>query len=275
MRTHRLLWLAAIGLLTLALAQCGGGSSTPTSPSPSPSPSPTPTPSPSPAPGGSGGSVAISPQTVQSQGQAQGTVTLASAAPSGGALVLLSSNDTATARVPASVTVAGGARTATFLIDTSTVIASTNVVITATYGGSSMSATLTVSPAGSGPLGASFVVRSRTRGTGACAVDTDSKELDCVLDASGSQGGVSGYLWTYTMGPVTLRHTAPAGNPVSSPQGDDCSFYQQGTGGDGPNGERFLNMTVTLQLRDANGTLSGISQQAVRVYPNMQCGFSY
>ncbi len=274
MRTHRLLWLAAIGLLTLALAQCGGGSSTPTSPSPSPSPSPTPSPSPSPAPGG-GGSLSISPQTIQSQGQPQATVTLASPAPSGGALVVLLSNDTATARVPATVTVAGGARTATFIIDTSTVIKNTPVVITATYGGASMSATLTVSPAGNGPLGASFVVRSRTRGTGACAVDEETRELECVLDASASQGGVSAYLWTYTMGSTTLQHTAPASNPASSPQSTGCPFYQQGTGGDGPNGERFLNMTVTLQLRDANGTLSGISQQAVKVYPNMQCGFSY
>jgi hypothetical protein len=272
MRTHRLLWLAAIGLLTLALAQCGGGSSTPTSPSPSPSPSPTP--SPSPAPGG-GGSLSISPQTIQSQGQPQGTVTLASNAPAGGALVLLSSNDATTARVPATVTVPGGARSTTFVIDTSTVVTNTTVVITATYGGSSMSASLIVSPAGTGPLGASFVVRSRTRGTGACVVDTESKELECVLDASASQGGVSAYLWTYTMGSMTLRHTAPASNPASSPQSTGCPFYQQGTGGDGPNGDRFLNMTVTLQLRDANGTLSGISQQAVRVYPNMQCGFSY
>jgi hypothetical protein len=77
------------------------------------------------------------------------------------------------------------------------------------------------------------------------------------------------------MGSMTLRHTAPAGNAASSPQGTGCPFYQQGTGGDGPNGDRFLNMTVTLQLRDTSGTLSGISQQAVRVYPNKQCGFSY
>jgi hypothetical protein len=171
--------------------------------------------------------------------------------------------------------VPGGARSTTFVIDTSTVVTNTTVVITATYGGSSMSASLIVSPAGTGPLGASFVVRSRTRGTGACVVDTESKELECVLDASASQGGVSAYLWTYTMGSMTLRHTAPASNPASSPQSTGCPFYQQGTGGDGPNGDRFLNMTVTLQLRDANGTLSGISQQAVRVYPNMQCGFSY
>jgi hypothetical protein len=202
-------------------------------------------------------------------------VTLANPAPSGGALVLLSSNDTGAARVPASVTVSGGARSTTFIIDTSTVISNTTVVITATYAGAAMSATLTVTPAGQGGLGATFVVRSRSRGTGACAVDTETKELDCVLDASGSQGGISSYLWTYTMGSMTLRHTAPAANPASSTQGTGCPFYQQGTGGDGPNGERFLNMTVTLQLRDANGTLSGISQQAVRVYPNMQCGFSY
>ena len=77
------------------------------------------------------------------------------------------------------------------------------------------------------------------------------------------------------MGSMTLRHTAPAGNAVSSPQGDDCSFYQQGTGGDGPNGERFLNMTVTLQVQDSNGTRSAAVQQAVKVYPNKQCGFSY
>jgi hypothetical protein len=273
MRTHRLLWLAAIGLLALALAQCGGGSS-PTSPSPSPSPSPTPTPAPSPAPGGSG-SLSISPQTIQSQGQPQATVTLANAAPAGGALVLLSSNDTGAARVPANVTVPGGARSTSFIIDTSTVINNTTVVITATYAGASMSATLTVTPAGQGGLGATFVVRSRTRGTGACAADVDSQELDCVLDASGSQGGITAYLWTYTMGSLTLRHTAPAGNPASSPQGTGCSFYQQGTGGDGPNGERFLNMTVTLQVQDSNGTRSGVIQQAVRVYPNKQCGFSY
>jgi hypothetical protein len=274
MRTHRLLWLAAIGLLTLALAQCGGGSSTPTSPSPSPSPSPTPTPTPSPAPGG-GGSLSISPQTIQSQGQPQATVTLASAAPAGGALVLLSSNDSATARVPASVTVPGGARSTTFVIDTSTVVTNTTVLITATYGGASMSSTLTVSPSGTGGVGASFVVRSRSRGTGACAADSETQELDCVLDASASQGGVTAYLWTYTMGSMTLRHTAPAGNPASSPQGTGCTFYQQGTGGDGPNGERFLNMTVTLQVQDSNGTRSGVVQQAVKVYPNKQCGFSY
>jgi len=82
-------------------------------------------------------------------------------------------------------------------------------------------------------------------------------------------------MWTYTMGSTTLRHTAPASNPVSSPQGTGCALYQQGTGGDDANGERYLRMEVTLQLRDGSGTLSDIVRQQVRVYPNKQCGFSY
>ena len=89
MRTHRLLTVLALGLLTFAVTQCGGGSSTPTTPSPTPTPSP----SPAPAPSGSGGSVSISPQTIQGQGQPQGTVTLANTAPSGGAVVQLASSN--------------------------------------------------------------------------------------------------------------------------------------------------------------------------------------
>jgi hypothetical protein len=272
MLTHRLITLVALGSLTVALAQCGGGSPTSpsASPAPSSSPSPTPTPSPSPAPGGS--SLSVTPQTIQGQGQPQATVTLASAATGGGALVVLSSSNTSVAKVPATVTVPAGSRSTSFLVDTSTVTIATTVTLTASYGGSSMAATLTVIPPA---LVASFVVRSPTKGTGACVADSDTQELDCVLDGSASQGFISAYLWTYTMGSTTLRHTALAPDAVSRPQGTGCSFYQQGTGGDGPNGDKFLNMTVTLQVRDANGMLSGIVQQAVRVYPNKQCGFNY
>ena len=158
-------------------------------------------------------------------------MTLANAAPSGGALVTLTSDNPSVAKVPSTVTVAGGSRTGTFVIDTSTVTASTNVRITASYAGAAMSTTLTVTPPG---LLASFVVRSPTKGTGACAVDGQTQELDCVLDASASQGFISSYIWTYTMGAMTLRHTAPGTNPASRPQGTGCSWYQQGTGGDGP-----------------------------------------
>jgi hypothetical protein len=86
----------------------------------------------------------LSPTSVVGGNSAQGTVTLTSAAPSGGAIVTLSSSNTAVATVPASVTIAGGATSATFTIPTQTVTASSSVTISAAYGGVSKTATLTV-----------------------------------------------------------------------------------------------------------------------------------
>jgi hypothetical protein len=272
MNTRRLLTAFAFGALTLAIAQCGGGSPAPTSPSPTASPSPAPQPAPSPAPSAGGSSLSVSPQTVQGQAQPQATVTLASAAPGGGALVTLTSDNPTVAKVPATVTVAAGSRSVVFVVDTATVVASTPVRITASYAGTSMTATVTVVPPA---LSASFVVRSRTRGAGACVADEQSQELDCVLDGSASQGFVSAYLWTYTMGAMTQRQTANAPNAIISPQGSGCAMYQQATGGDGPNGDHYLRMEVTLQVRDGSGVLSEVVRQQVRVYPNHQCGFSY
>jgi len=261
----------AIGVLTLALAQCGGGSSAPTTPSPTPSPSPSPSPTPSPSPAPSGGSLSISPQSIQGQGQPQGTVTLGSAAPSSGVVVQLQSSNTNVAKVPASVTVTGGSRTATFAIDTSTVQSPTTVTITASFSGTSMSANLTVT---AGTVGAGFVVRSASRGTGACVVEPDAVDFDCVLDGSQSSGPVAAWIWTYTMGTNTLGHTSSTAN--SHPQiATKCAFLGTATGGDGPNGERYLNMSVTLQVRDFSGNVSSTVQQAVKVYPNKECGFSY
>jgi hypothetical protein len=95
------------------------------------------------------GSAALSALTlsltsVVGGGSVQGTITLTSAAPSGGAVVTLSSSNTAVASVPANATVAGGATSATFTIPTQTVTSSSSVVITAAYGGVSKAATLTV-----------------------------------------------------------------------------------------------------------------------------------
>ena len=183
----------------------------------------------------------------------------------------LASSNMTVAKVPSSVTVAGGSRTAAFSIDTSTVQGPTAVVITASYNGASMSATLTVT---AGTVNAGFVVRSTSRGTGACVVEPDAVDFDCVLDGSQSSGPVSAWIWTYTMGTNTLGHTSNVAN--SHPQiATKCGFLSTATGGDGPNGERYLNMTVTLQVRDFSGNLSNTVQQAVKVYPNRQCGFSY
>ena len=91
--------------------------------------------------------VSVSPTSVVGGTTAQGTITLTGGAPSGGAVVTLSSANTSIVSVPASVTVAAGASSATFGVNTSAVTANTGVTITATYGGVSRTTTLTVTPA--------------------------------------------------------------------------------------------------------------------------------
>jgi len=92
-------------------------------------------------------SLTLNPTSLTGGNSSTGTVTLSSAAPSGGAQVALSSSNTAAARVPSSVTVAAGATSASFTISTSAVAASTTVTISAAYGGATRSVSLTVTPA--------------------------------------------------------------------------------------------------------------------------------
>ena len=95
--------------------------------------------------------VGVSPSSVVGGNTSKGTVTLTTGAPSGGALVSLSSANPSVAAVPASVTVAAGASTASFTVTTSSVAANTSVGITATYGGVSRTTTLTVTPVSTSP----------------------------------------------------------------------------------------------------------------------------
>jgi Subtilase family len=119
---------------------CGGGSGMGSAPGP---PSPPPPSSPALS------SVAVAPTTVNGGASSTGTITLSAAAPSGGAIVALSSS-TSSVTVPASVTVAAGATSATFTVSTSLVTAATAATITASYGGSTKTALLTVNPASAG-----------------------------------------------------------------------------------------------------------------------------
>ena len=91
--------------------------------------------------------VSVSPASVTGGNGAQGTVTLTSAAPAGGFVVTLSDNSTA-ASVPASVTVAQGAASASFAIGTTQVTAPTTATITASAGGVTRTASLAIAAAG-------------------------------------------------------------------------------------------------------------------------------
>jgi hypothetical protein len=87
-------------------------------------------------------SLSVAPSSIGGGGSSTGTVTLNGPAPINGAVIALSSDNTAAASVPASATVAPGATSATFSVTTSTVTASSNVSISGTYNGATQSALL-------------------------------------------------------------------------------------------------------------------------------------
>ncbi len=137
------------------------------------------------------------------------TVALSGPAPSGNAVVTLSSNSP-NAVVPASVTVAAGSTTSpAFTITTSSVTSTTPVTISATYNGVTAPATLSVTPAatGGGPL------------------------LQLHLDASEVSGTQNGATVTPTVGPAGFRGTAVVNS------GGSVNFTPAQTG----NGVYFLN----------------------------------
>jgi Subtilase family len=107
-------------------------------------------------------SVTLNPTSVTAGAQSTGTVTLSGSAPTGGAQVMLSS-DNAAASVPASVTVAAGASSATFTVNTNSVTASTQVTMSASYAGVTKTTSLTVAPSGT-PVGTYTLTITGTSG---------------------------------------------------------------------------------------------------------------
>ncbi len=90
--------------------------------------------------------VTLSPTTVVGGVSSTATVAISNPAPTGGLAVALSSNNTAAATVPASVTVPGGSTSATVTVTTSPVLSTATAVITATLNSATSTATLLVSP---------------------------------------------------------------------------------------------------------------------------------
>ena len=89
-------------------------------------------------------SLTLNPTTVNRGDDSTGTVTLTAPAPTGGAVVTLSSSNTNVATVLSSVTIPAGSTSRTFTVSTDRVDNTTTVTISGTYAGVTRSATLTV-----------------------------------------------------------------------------------------------------------------------------------
>ena len=142
--------------------------------------------------------VSVNPTAVTGPANSTGRVTLSAAAPAGGAVVALTSSNTNAATVPASVTVAAGATTKTFVVHTSVVAVPTAVILTATYSGVARTATLTVNPAGPAAL-AGVAMNPATMifggvSTGTVTLTAPAPAGGAVIALSSSDGGVCFYL---------------------------------------------------------------------------------
>jgi hypothetical protein len=134
-------------------------------------------------------SLALNPTNVVGGSTSQGTVTLSAAAPLSGVVVALSSSNTAAAAVPASVSIAPGASSATFTVTTSSVATSTASTISASYAGVTDTAVLSVQAAGGGTI---------IRQSGWSLLSVDSQETTC-----GSDEAVN----SFDGNPATFWHT--------------------------------------------------------------------
>jgi hypothetical protein len=116
--------------------------------------------------------VSVNPTSVVGGNASTGTLTLSAAAPSGGAVISLSENSTATT-VPSSVTVPAGATSVTFTVSTSAVSATATSTITATFAGASRTVSLTVNPAAAPTPSAPTLVSPANRATVAQPITFD------------------------------------------------------------------------------------------------------
>ena len=89
-------------------------------------------------------SLSLNPTSVNSGQTSTGTITLVNPAPSGGRTINLTSSDTTTATVPASITIPEGQISGTFTVSTTSVTSDTPVTISAVYQGETRTATLNV-----------------------------------------------------------------------------------------------------------------------------------
>ena len=144
--------------------------------------------------------LSISPTSVTGgSANAQGTATLSAAAPSGGTVVTLSSNNTNAATVPASITIAAGATSGTFTVTSRPVTSSASVTISGASGGVTRSGTLTVNPAaGGGGTGTATLTVSATGRSGE-RVTSNPAGINVPVGSSGSAPFTAGASITLTV----------------------------------------------------------------------------
>lgn len=199
-------------------------------------------------------SVTLSQSSVAGGNPVTGTVTLSGAAPNGGAAVVLSSNSAA-AVVPANVIVPAGSSSANFNITTSAVKSNTNATITASYGGASVSAALTVTASAGGSV-PPFDLLSATP----TVTSSNQSPLTFSFDVGGTGCALSGNTLSFpsdtgfTFGAVWNSYTI-SGNTLTCTNFQSSSPNSAMTETNG-NSAQWTSATLTVTLTP-QGSFSG------------------
>ena len=189
----------------------------------------------------------------------QVSLTLSAAAPAGGAVVTLSSSNTAAAHVPASVTVPAGQGFATFNVTTSAVAADTPVTITGTYG-VSQTATITVlaTPGGGTPAAVDIAL------SGVPATIRRGSTFTASVRVTNSGGtSASGYSVVATISPSdAMRLQSPSSGTqavatIAANSSKTVSWQIRGN--------KAEAASITMTLRDASGATIKTIRQNITV----------
>jgi hypothetical protein len=154
-------------------------------------------------------SLTVSPTDLVGPGSATGTVTLGSAAPSGGFTVDLTSDNTAAATVPPSVTVPAGSTRATFSVSTREVTNAQSAVIIGTVGGdfsTEKHAVITVWDAFHFSNGSIAIVPG---GNGSGRVTSQPAGIDCSITGGNGAGSCTAF---FPVGTIVRLDARPAAN---------------------------------------------------------------
>ena len=195
-----------------------------------------------------------------------GTVNLTASAPVGGAAVAVTASDPITA--PGTVTVPAGATTATFNVATRLVGGTIVGTVTASYGGASASAGLSVTKPTVAT--ASFGVTGPTE-SDTCTIGNNGSTLNCTFNGSTSQapGNIVAWDWSYRVATTIAQTTT---GPVLTNPSVDCGWLPQPPLPPGAN--TWLPLVITLKVRDDLGNVSAeMTNNAARVFPQGVCGY--
>jgi len=163
--------------------------------------------------------VSVNPSAILSGQTASGTVTISAPATGGGMAIALSSSNAA-ASVPAWVTVAQGATSASFTATAGTVTTATSVALTASSGGVNMGANLTVNPIVPTSLSVSPNVTfsgQTALGTVAIAAAAPFGGITVALSSSSSAASVPSSV-TVPQGATTASFTVTTGSVTTATQ---------------------------------------------------------